>query len=286
MSQSISTPVGIRKLVSIAGSLVLPSLITLGAKNTWYEAAFRSTPANDNYYGMFITIMIGLSIVNTRLLFSLSRSAVESPDWIHPLNALDLFEIFLFLLLSILNFVGGMWGAGIAWTLYLSVLVVCHMRLAKSGALTIRSQSPSPSNSYRIALAVLYVLLAIGFFAFPVFQSWDLPQAFIRWYEYTISGELLWRGIFAAHACGFIYCLLDPWRRHIGFVMFVAVSCVMHATFMLMLWGLTTDSRNKNPEHVWSEIPAFYFIGVYSGSLVALVARRESLKKLEVETQA
>ncbi|ORY21341.1 hypothetical protein BCR33DRAFT_862113 [Rhizoclosmatium globosum] len=94
------TSPGVRKLVSIAGSLVLPCLITLGAKNTSYESAFRSTPANDNYYDMFITIMAALAMVNSQLLWLLSLDSAQ--DWIHPFNALDLFELLLlFLVLSL-----------------------------------------------------------------------------------------------------------------------------------------------------------------------------------------
>jgi hypothetical protein len=232
---------------------------------------FKSTPTNDSYDAMFVavTATLGLMQAYSGLLESKFNSSYA---WY---NALDVFEILLSLLTFVLSFSAGIVGAGITYLLYFLFVLTTTIILRKVQTNNLQESSLQlkikPKRSTFYFLAAFYSLFAIGFIVFPVSQPWDTVALFVRWHQYTVNGELVWRGVFFSYAFCFLYCLLDPFAIHRKFVQYVALSGFLHATVMLVLnlvaansEDIETKTKNGNHEHLYGDIAGWYFISLVS----------------------
>jgi hypothetical protein len=258
---------------------------------------FRSTPTNDYYDGMFVSVTASIAFVHIFIALTFYRHfnsgkvfcdeenlssgntcVICLPLFCHPINAFYAFELLLLLSLSILNYVAGMVSAGVIWTvvcILLSILHFCFYNWCyvqqQNSQLTWDGDDPAISSftCRRNILTFFYVIWGVGFFAFPVFQSWEgRPEPFVRWYNFTTNGELVWRGIFASYGLGFFVCILDPFHRHILFIVYVAVSGFLHAGFMLIanLYSHAHGLPNGNREHLFGDIGGWFVVAFFSAA--------------------
>jgi hypothetical protein len=299
--------------ISILVWLILPASLSFGVAAASYESLFRSTPTNDFYDGMFVTITASIALVQIFLIYSqyiqlssacsntsqthpielasfsttssttvthLSSPTVTLSLYCHPLSSFFTFEFSILLALSVLNFVAGMVASGAVWTIACVGLFILHFKFYQwciddnqRGIKLIWVDALALSLCRRILLSVLYVLWGIGFIAFPVARPWDGRVApFVRWFAYTVSGELVWRGIFASYALGFFVCTLDPFNRHSVFVLYVAVSGFLHACFMLTAnlysYYHSPQLPNGNREHLFGDIAGWFVISLFSAAIL------------------
>jgi hypothetical protein len=288
--------------------VVVPVTLLFGSDSKspsiqWY----RSTPLNNSYDGMLVAVTSSLALIHFWLAWlhvikkvqhkvncldevtTETNGTVKTPDnelcvtldpWMHPDNALDGFHVLFLLLTSILFYVG---ETTVTASLFLLgfILQICLWGCYSWCTRRRHYHWPPLPNPRRSShqliglwcLRVWWVLLAIGFISFPVFRPWDGPVShFVRWFEYSERGELVWRGIFASYAIMFLYGCLDPLQRHRFFTWFVILSSVIHATVMLVmnLYERNNQLPNGNPEHLYGDVAGWFGIGVVSAFCFAL----------------
>jgi hypothetical protein len=204
-------------------------------------------------------------------------SPIALPRSCHPNSAFFGFEFMFLLALSVLNFVAGMVASGAVWTVATLLIAVLHFYFYRwctqleDQRVLVWIDHPTASTFGRVLLSFFYVLWGIAFIAFPVFQSWDDPVApFVRWFKFTESGELVWRGIFASYAISFLWCVFDPFNRHRMYIGFVACSGFIHASFMLAasLYSRAHGLPNGNSEHLFGDIAGWFVISLFSAAML------------------
>lgn len=205
-----------------------------------------------------------------------SAQTIRIPLFMYPNNALDMFELLLLMLVAVLNFVSHTPSSGVIWLIFFIALAGIHaffwhvfvQDMQHSSSQIIEWVATRPHFKLRrVVFSFFYLLWGVGFLVFPVFQPWDgFVAPFVRWFAYTVDGELVWRGIFASYALGFFYCLLDPFHLHVAYILYVAVSGFIHATFMLIanLISRVQGLPNGNSEHLYGDILGWYVIAAFS----------------------
>ena len=289
-------PIVLRFGVSVLVWLILPASLSFGvmSNSDSVVAQFRSTPTNDYYDGMFVAVTASLAFVHSFVVMTQYRylssglvpfddenpsiaSAVCLPQYCHPINALYVFEFLLLLSLSTLNYAAGMIASGVIWTVVGLALFALHFNFFRWCTYQQEKlqlswiDAPSISTFRRAVLTFFYVIWGIAFIVFPVSQSWGgFVEPFIRWITFTDSGELVWRGIFASYALGFFTCVLDPFNRHLLFILFVAVSGFLHASFMLAanLYSHAHGLPNGNREHLFGDIAGWFVVALFSAAIL------------------
>jgi hypothetical protein len=129
-----------------------------------------------------------------------------------------------------------------------------------------------PQTTLRVLLVVFGILLVSA----PVSQPWSgRPERFIRWHDYSVDAELLWRGTFCNFAIHNWMAAVDPSGRHRPYVVFMAVQGIIHATVMLFDNRISAarGQANGNWEHAF-EISGFYLLGVLLLSLLLFAPPR------------
>ena len=292
------SPISMRFGASVLVWLILPASLSFGVASN-AESVFRSTPTNDFYDGMFVCVTAALALVHVFAVLSHYRQLNSAPVKVfsdeenapstnaasvvclplscHPVSALYGFELMLLLVLATLNYVAGMVASGAVWTVAFVAISALHFHLYRWCSRLQETQrlcwtdAPPVSSFRRAVLTFFYVLWGIAFLAFPVFQSWSgPPQSFVRWFAFTESGELVWRGIFASYAAGFFACVFDPFNRHAMFILYVVVSGLLHAVFMLIanLYSHAHDLPNGNREHLFGDIGGWFFVALFSAAVL------------------
>ena len=131
------SPISLRFGTSVLVWLVLPASLSFGVASN-AESAFRSTPTNDFYDGMFVAITAALAFVQIFIVLSQYRQLDSVPVKVladeesapsvsaasvfclplsyHPISALYGFELMLLFFLATLNYVAGMVASGAVWT--------------------------------------------------------------------------------------------------------------------------------------------------------------------------
>jgi hypothetical protein len=310
------SPISLRFGASVLIWLVLPASLSFGVASN-AESAFRSTPTNDFYDGMFVAITAALALVHMFIVLSQYRQLDSVPVKVladeesapsvtaasvfclplsyHPISALYGFELMLLFFLATLNYVAGMVASGAVWTVAFISVSALHFNFYRWCSHLQETQrlrwtdAPPVSTVRRAVLTFFYVLWGIGFLAFPVFQSWSgPPQSFVRWFAFTESGELVWRGIFASYAAGFFSCVFDPFNRHAMFILYVAVSGLLHAGFMLVanLYSHAHGLANGNREHLYGDIGGWFLVALFSAAVLIGVPLTPTQPSASIEVLA
>jgi hypothetical protein len=284
------------RVLAGVGAAVVPFLVLLAGaetEDTPAQQAFRARPYNRSYElmtcavgtacGLAACLESALGRWQGRLQRAVSRTSVRGLAT-DTGAALGIFLGTWSLAQTILNGVIGCAGAAVlwfllaflpaAWSLGKEVNELLRTTTSGSRMCRLRWCGRRPVTCAGAGLRAVLTIFAIGLLAVPAFLPWDgPPEPFIRWHAYSVDGELLWRGTFVSFAVGNLTAavLQDPAGLGASYTLFFIFQCILHATVMLVdnRVAAVADGPNGNPEHIWSEIPGFYFIGTVLALLLA-----------------
>jgi hypothetical protein len=261
------------------GLVLVPIIILFTSlANPDVQNAFRAQPTNLSYELM--TFAVGLSMV----LASYYPTCSMIQDDTILLSALDSIRIIWPFTHCIINFIIGSFAAGVLWLLLGTTPSVL------SAAFLVYKTGPSQAKAHcsiscrlctscdcrTTALRAVLIIFGIGLVSAPIPLPWSgPPEPFIRWRDYSVDAELLWRGTFCNFAAHNWLAAADPSGRHRPYVVFMAVQGITHATVMLFdnRIAAARGHLNGNWEHAF-EISGFYLLGVLLGSLLLFTPRR------------
>jgi hypothetical protein len=291
---------------------LLPVVTLLAPRGTPWQSRFRPTPHNVCYE--YMTVAIGASFALSEPLRHIIRcrsptdsGAQSRRAWLP--DALTCVQVVWPSTQAVLSFAVSCAGAGVLWlclgAVPLAVLTAAaarHDRQPRAGeredaelgteepgqrgAETPRAGSLCCGGGHTdcaaTALRVLLLLIAVGFLAFPVFQSWaGPPEPFVRWHPYSPRGELVFRGTFATFALGHLLALPDPaGARGAPYVAWFALQALLHASAMLAMsraaatHGSVGGDANANAEHLYGDVAGFYGFCVALPALLAAAGVR------------
>jgi hypothetical protein len=276
-----------------------------GSASDDLQRALRAYPFNLTYELM--TVMVAVAFPLTELLLALTplrRADVSTKR--SPLSALTVVEVVWPLVEAILGYIADVPAAATLWLLvgfvpaataavldvrsYYRRTAACRSAaftglaagghdLASTNMLAAERRAAARTcGCNRVCTAtwilrVFLVVTAVGFISAPVALSWDgRPAPYVRWYAYTVNGELLFRGTFATIAFGNLLAATEPQGRHAAYVLYVAAQGIIHATMMLVasLLAASAGHPNGNVEHLYGDIAGWYLISAVLFSALLL----------------
>ena len=262
----------LRKLLSAAVWLFLPTLVLVGSRCCSQGSSFRARPLNDSYDAMFIAAMAGIGLTSIWAIFAgRKRSSRTLRQTYIPLyfswrNAFDLFELCACASLAITNVAAGVLGSAIVWAVAFFILIGLSVAVARE-----QKESAFEGRLIRTAwtwaMSALLVVFASLFIAFPVLQSWSgPPELFVRWHPFSVPAELIWRGVFFSFAFGMLLTAFDPSGRHSLFIVALVLSGYLHAAEMAAdnLFSAHMGHRNGNHEHLYGDILGWFAIASFA----------------------
>jgi hypothetical protein len=270
----------IRKCLSAGVWLVLPPLSLLGFRSSPWQGAFRAQPFNNSYDAMFIAATAGIGLTSLWIVFTASRYTRGVKNVVVPacyswFNAFDLFELCACASLGIFNFLAGTPGSGVLWSIAFSCLLVGTMVVSQTEkGIVFETSSRHTQLSWPLSIGL--IALAALFILFPVLQPWSgPPEPFVRWHPFSLSGELIWRGIFLSFAFGMILTAFDPLGRHRSFLVLLVLSGYLHSGEMAAdnVLSAAMGGMNGNPEHLYGDVLGWFVIA--SISLLFLILNRD-----------
>lgn len=243
--------------ITVFGYTLLPTLLSFGAKSASYENLFRPVPSNDYYDFMLLAICFSAAGV---YLHTEKQSADRMGD------AFDVFLLLFPAVVGILSAISSIPVSAAFWLIFAGSMCMTmfyrHRRV---------SWTPTWNRSCSTwFFTVFIVIIAAGFFSFPVAQPWSgAPEPFVRWCPFTVPGELIWRGIFGTYAVTMLLTAIEGPAKHHNYVLFLAVSGIVHAVIMLImnLADRSAGLSNGNAEHLYGDVPGWFFIGLVAAMI-------------------
>jgi len=245
----------------VIGFIFLPILLTFGSAGTSYQVLFVPQKRNSFYDAMQVAIFCSVGV--TEVACGISSTDLQGTNNNKEFDSFKYFQIVVSFLCGITYFYGSAYVSGFFWILF--CILLCSSFVFRK-EVTFKWHFISERGKYGWFYTGFFIIFSIGLIAFPVSQPWSSsPEPFIRWHPYTIPGELVWRGIFFSYSSSIIYsCAEHPLGKHVVFVLYVGISCIIHSVVML---GMNINQKvkgqpNGNPEHLFSEIPGFFIVGI------------------------
>jgi hypothetical protein len=135
-------------------------------------------------------------------------------------------------------------------------------------------------SAFPVAFAILFIL-------FPVLQPWSgPPEPFVRRHPFSLTGKLIWRGVFLSFALGMLLTAFDPGGRHRPFIVLLVFSGYLQAGEMTAdnLWSARMAGMNGNPEHPYGgDVLGWYVIA--SLALLFLILDRRNWRGTTTEQE-